>query len=186
MFDPREKVALFIDGPAVYSTARSLEFELDFKKLHQHFSEQAYLLRAYYYSVVPDDEEFHGVRPLLDYLDYNGFHMVTKPVRVFTEDDGRRRFKGSMNIEICVDMLEITTSANHLVLFSGNSDFARVIDAVQHRGVKVSVVSTLRSQSPMIADELRKLADYFIDLDDLRDKVGREFRRTAGGSKNLV
>lgn len=175
VFDQREKLAVFIDGPAVFSAARALEFEIDYKKLQAYFKKQGYLLRIHYYSAVPEDDEHLSIRPLLDFLDYNGFRVVTKPARVFTDQEGRRKFKGSMSVEICVDAFDMAETADHLVLFSGDGDYTSLVAALQRRGRKVSVVSTLKSRPPMISDDLRKTADYFIDLDNLADALGRDF-----------
>ena len=157
---------MFIDGANLYSAARSLNVDLDFRKLVASFHEQAVLIRAYYYTAVIEGEEFSPIRPLVDWLGYNGFAVVTKPVKRFTDAQGHTRTKGNMDIEIAVDMLEMAQHLDHVVLFSGDGDFRRVVQAVQARGVRVTVVSTMKSQPPMIADELRRQADDYIELAD--------------------
>lgn len=174
MFDPREKVALFIDGANLYATARSLDFEIDYRSLLKDFKQSSYLLRAYYYTALADDQEYSSVRPLIDWLDYNGYRVVTKPTREFTDSQGRRKVKGNMDIELAVDMLEAAEHVDHLVLFSGDGDFRSLVAAVQRKGRKVSVISTLMTQPPMISDDLRRQADNFIDLKTLRDSIGRD------------
>ena len=174
MFDPREKVALFIDGANLYATARSLGFEIDYRSLLKDFKQNSYLLRAYYYTALADDQEYSSVRPLIDWLDYNGYRVVTKPVKEFTDAQGRRKMKGNMDIELAVDMLEAAEHVDHLVLFSGDGDFRSLIAAVQRKGRKVSVISTLITQPPMISDDLRRQADHFIDLKTLRGDIGRD------------
>ena len=163
---PTDRTALFIDGANLYSAARSLNVDLDFRKLVASFHEQAVLIRAYYYTAVIEGEEFSPIRPLVDWLGYNGFAVVTKPVKRFTDAQGHTRTKGNMDIEIAVDMLEMAQHLDHVVLFSGDGDFRRVVQAVQARGVRVTVVSTMKSQPPMIADELRRQADDYIELAD--------------------
>ncbi|PTW61316.1 uncharacterized LabA/DUF88 family protein [Breoghania corrubedonensis] len=174
MFDPREKVALFIDGANLYATAKSLGFDIDYKRLLKEFQGKGYLMRAYYYTALVEDQEYSSIRPLIDWLDYNGYKVVTKPVKEFIDASGRRKIKGSMDIELAVDAMEMAEYVDHLVLFSGDGDFRSLVEAVQRRGRKVSVVSTLQTQPPMIADDLRRQADHFIDLNTLANKIGRD------------
>src|ERR1700747_3359175 len=160
-FYPNDKIVLFIDGANLYSASRSLGFDIDYKKLLDEFRKRGVLIRAYYYTAMVEDQDYSPVRPLVDWLDYNGFTLVTKPAREFTDSQGRKRFRGDMDIEIAVDMLEMAEHADHMVLFSGAGDFRRLVEAVQRKGVRVTVVSTTRSQPPMVADELRRRARPF-------------------------
>ena len=173
MFDPREKAALFIDGANLYATAKSLGFDIDYKKLLHHFQEKSYLLRAYYYTALAEDQEYSSIRPLIDWLDYNGYTVVTKPTKEFVDSTGRRKVKGNMDMELAIDVMEIAEHIDHVVLFSGDGDFRSLVEAVQRKGRKVSVISTLSTQPPMIADELRRQADTFIDLVTLQADLGR-------------
>jgi len=166
---PTDRTALFIDGANLYSAAKALNVDLDFRKLLESFREKAVLVRAYYYTAVVEGEEFSPIRPLIDWLGYNGFSMVTKPVKRFTDAQGHTRTKGNMDIEIAVDMLELAPHIDHVVLFSGDGDFRRLVQAVQAKGVRVTVVSTTKSQPPMIADDLRRQADAYIDMADRLD-----------------
>ncbi len=170
---PSDRVALFIDGANLYSAAKSLNADLDFSRLLELYRAQGRLVRAYYYTAVIEGEEFSPVKPLVDWLGYNGFTVVTKPVRRFTDAQGHARTKGNMDIEIAVDLLEMAPHLDHAVLFSGDGDFRRLVQAVQARGVRVTVVSTMKSQPPHIADELRRQADAFVDLADLLPEIGR-------------
>ena len=173
-FNPQERIALFIDGANLYAAARSLGFDIDYKRLREEFAGKGRLIRALYYTALVEDQEYSPIRPLVDWLDYNGYTLVTKPAKEFTDAMGRRKVKGDMDIEIAVDMLELSGVLDHVVLFSGDGDFRRVIEAVQSKGVLVTVVSTIRSQPPMIADELRRQADYFIELQELEPLIARE------------
>ncbi len=175
---PGERIALFIDGANLYSAARALNADLDFRKLLDLYRANGVLVRAHYYTAVVEGEEFSPLKPLVDWLDYNGFSVVTKPAKRFTDAEGRSRTKGNMDIEIAVDMLELAPRLDHAVLFSGDGDFRRLVAAVQAKGVRVTVVSTLKSQPPQIADELRRQADAFVELADLLPDVGRP---KAGG-----
>jgi len=172
-FYPEEKIALFIDGSNLYASARSLGVDIDYKKLLQEFTSQGRLVRAFYYTALLEDQEYSPIRPLVDWLDYNGFTMVTKPIKEFTDPTGRRKIKGNMDIELAIDMMELSEHIDHAVLFSGDGDFRRLVEAVQRKGIRVTVVSTVKTSPPMIADELRRQADYFLDLNNLENVVGR-------------
>jgi uncharacterized LabA/DUF88 family protein len=173
MFDPREKIALFIDGANLYATSKAVGFDIDYRKMLGFFSKKGYLLRAYYYTALIEDQEYSSIRPLIDWLDYNGFKVVTKAAREFTDSMGRRKVKGNMDIELVIDALELADTVDHFVLFSGDGDFKSLVDALQRRGRKVSVISTVSSTPPMISDELRRTADHFIDLVSIRNDIGR-------------
>jgi uncharacterized LabA/DUF88 family protein len=174
MFDEREKIALFIDGANLYATARALGFDIDYRRLLKEFSAKGYLLRAFYYTALAEDQEYSSIRPLIDWLAYNGYKVVTKPTKEFFDSTGRRKVKGSMDIELAVDAMGLAEHVDHIVLFSGDGDFRSLVEAIQRRGRKVSVVSTLQTQPAMVADELRRQADYFIDLATLSSRIGRD------------
>jgi uncharacterized LabA/DUF88 family protein len=171
---PNEKTALFIDGANLYATAKSLGFDIDYKRLLREFQSRGYLVRAFYYTAVVEDQEYSSIRPLIDWLDYNGYTVVTKPTKEFVDQTGRRKVKGSMDIELAVNAMEIAGHIDHMVLFSGDGDFRSLVEAVQRRGVRVTVVSTIACQPPMLADELRRQADVFTDLAELQSKLGRD------------
>jgi uncharacterized LabA/DUF88 family protein len=172
-FYPSERIGLFIDGSNLYAAARALGFDIDYKRLLTVFASKGYLIRAFYYTALVDDQEYSPIRPLVDWLDYNGYTMVTKPTKEFTDTSGRRKIKGNMDIELAIDMMEMLDHLDHIVLFSGDGDFRRLVESAQRRGRRVSVVSTIRSKPPMIADELRRQADAFIELNDLRSEIER-------------
>jgi uncharacterized LabA/DUF88 family protein len=177
-FYPQERIALFIDGSNLYAAARALGFDIDYKSLLELFSSQGRLVRAYYYTALMEDQEYLPIRPLVDWLDYNGYTMVTKPTKEFTDATGRRKIKGNMDMELAIDVMEMAEHLDHIVLFSGDGDFRRLVEAAQRRGVRVTVVSTYRSQPPMVADELRRQADVFIELSELAPKISRQPRNT--------
>ncbi|EBA04398.1 MAG: NYN domain-containing protein [Paracoccaceae bacterium] len=181
MFYRDERLALFIDGSNLYAAAKSLGFDIDYKLLRTEFMRRGKLLRAFYYTALLENDEYSPIRPLVDWLHYNGFNMVTKPAKEYTDSQGRRKVKGNMDIELTVDALELAPHVDHIVLFSGDGDFRPMIAAVQRQGVRVSVVSTIRSNPPMISDELRRQADNFIELDELKDVVGRPPREMPEG-----
>lgn len=186
-FYKTERLALFIDGANLYSAGKNLGVEVDYRKLLEEFRHRGQLVRAYYYTALIENEDYSPIRPLVDWLQYNGFKVVTKPAKEFIDASGRRRIKGDMDVEITVDMLNLAPHMDHAVLFSGDGDLTRLVEAVQERGVRVSVVSTVKTSPAMIADELRRAADTFIELADLAELVGRPPRQpqlatvSAGG-----
>lgn len=171
-----ERLALFIDGANLYSAARALGLEIDFRKLLKEFQGRGRLLRANYYTALVESDEYSPIRPLVDWLAYNGFTVVKKAAREYTDREGRKRHRGNMDVELTVDMLEITAHVDHIVLFSGNGDFRRLVEAVKAKGVRVSVVSTNTSSPPMVADDLRREADAFIELEDIAEMIARPRR----------
>jgi uncharacterized LabA/DUF88 family protein len=173
-FYPSERVALLIDGANLYATSKALAFDIDYKRLLTMFRQKAQLVRALYYTAIAEEQEYSSIRPLIDWLDYNGYTMVTKPTKEFTDTLGRRRVKGNMDIELAVDAMRLASVLDHIVLFSGDGDFRSLVAALQQNGKRVSVVSTLQTQPPMVADELRRQADQFIDLADLEPLIGRD------------
>src|ERR1700730_13950989 len=166
------KIALFIDGANLHATARALGFDIDYKRLLDEFQSRGMLLRAFYYTVIIEDQDFSPIRPLIDWLDYNGYTVVTKPAKAFDDGQGRRKIKRNMHIELAIDAMELAECVDEIVLFSGDGDFRSVVEAIQRRGVHVTVVSTISNHPPMIADELRRQADVFTDLVELKSKMG--------------
>jgi len=177
IFYPQERLALFIDGSNLYAAARALGFDIDYKRLLDLFAAKGHLIRAFYYTALVEDQEYSPIRPLVDWLDYNGYTMVTKPTKEFTDATGRRKIKGNMDIELAIDVMEMAERLDHIVLFSGDGDFRRLVEAVQRKGVRVTVVSTVRSQPPMVADELRRQADNFLELLELEPLISRQVQR---------
>lgn len=168
------KIALFIDGANLYATAKTLGFDIDYKKLLKEFQSRGTLIRAFYYTAIIEDQEYSSIRPLIDWLDYNGYTVVTKATKEFVDQTGRRKIKGNMDIELAVDAMELASHLDEIVLFSGDGDFRSLVEAVQRHGVRVTVISTISTQPPMIADELRRQADVFTDLVTMQSKIGRD------------
>lgn len=170
--DPR--IALFIDGANLYATAKQLGFDMDYRRLLREFQSRGNLIRAFYFTTLVESEEYSSIRPLVDWLDYNGYRVITKAAKEFTDATGRRRIKGNMDIELAIEMLELAPHLDQIYLFSGDGDFRPLVEAVQRKGVKVSVVSTVSTSPPMVADDLRRQCDEFIDLAQLMQKIGRD------------
>ena len=175
-FYPTERLALFIDGANLYSAAKALAADIDFKKLIDEFRKKGVLVRAYYYTAIVEGDDYSPIKPLVDWLDYNGFAVVTKPAKEYTDATGRKRWRGDMDVEIAVGMMEMAGKADHIVLFSGDGDFRAAVEAVQRLGARVTVVSTVKSQPPMASDDLRRQCDSFVDLSDLGPIIGRPQR----------
>ena len=168
------KIAVLIDGANLYATSKTLGFDIDYKRLLKEFQSRGTLLRAIYYTAIIEDQEYSSIRPLIDWLDYNGYAVVTKATKEYIDASGRRKVRGNMDIELAVDALELAEHVDQIVLFSGDGDFRCLVEALQRRGVRVTVVSTISSQPPMISDDLRRQADVFTDLMELKSKIGRD------------
>jgi len=173
MTSGENKIALLIDGANLSATLKTLGFDIDYQRLLREFETRGTVLRAYYYTTMIEDREYSSIRPLTDWLDYNGYTVVTKATKEFIHASGRRRVKGNIDVELTVDAMELADYVDEIALFSGNGGFRSLVEAVQRRGVRVTVVSTISRQPPMIADELRRQADVFTDLVELQSKVGR-------------
>jgi uncharacterized LabA/DUF88 family protein len=167
------KIAVLIDGPSLYAASKVLGFDIDYKRLLKEFGERGVLVRALYYTAVMEDQEYSSIRPLVDWLDYNGYTVVTKGIKEFVDDLGRRKVKGNMAVEIAVDAMELAERVDEMILFLSDGGFRSLVEAVQRRGVRVTVASTAVSRPPIVADELRRQADVFIDLVELQSRIGR-------------
>jgi uncharacterized LabA/DUF88 family protein len=167
------KLALFIDGANLHYTAKALGFDIDYKRLLEEFGRRGEVLRAYYYTTINESSDYVSIRPLIDWLAYNGFTVRAKPTKEIDDGEGRRRLKRALGIDVAVDALEMAAHVDRIVLFSGDGDFRPLLEAVGRRGVHIAVVSTIRTKPPMIADELRRQANEFIELDTLRSAIGR-------------
>ncbi len=183
-FYAEDKVAMFIDGSNLYAAARSLDFDIDYRKLLSWGASCGRLVRAFYYTALVEDTDYSPIRPLVDWLDYNGYTMVTKPTKEFVDSQGRRKIKGNMDIELAIDVMEMADNVDHIILFSGDGDFRRLLEAVQRKGVRVTVVSTIQSNPPMVADELRRQADFFLDLETLKAEIARNPSSPKSGGEN--
>jgi len=179
------KIALFIDGENLHLTARALGFDLDYRKLLKEFQGGSTVRALYYTAIAEDQEQPSAVRQLTDWLDYNGFSIVSKSTKEYVDANGRRRVRGSrFHVDLTVDAMALAEQLDEMVLFSGDGAFRPVVKAVQRRGVRVTVVSTIATTRPMIADELRRQADCFIDLVDLRGRLGRGISDRATSRRN--
>jgi uncharacterized LabA/DUF88 family protein len=168
-----EKLAHFIDGPNLYYSAKALGLGIDFKRLLIEFGIRGSLARAYYYTTISEGDEFHSARPLVDWLDYNGYVVTAKQAKEYDDRDERRKIKRNIAVDLAVDAIEIASRVDGVVLFTGDGDFRALVEAMQRRAVHVTVVSTLRTKSQMVADELRRQTDAFVELEDLRPSIRR-------------
>ena len=169
-----ERTALFIDGANFYVTVKTLELEVDYQRLLDYFSRRGRMIRAYYYTAIPNANEFSSLRKLMDFLQYNGYNVVSKVTREYIDlETNRVRIKGNMDMELALDMLKLAPRLDHAYLFSGDGDFCRLLEEVQELGTRVTVVSSIRTQPAMAADVLRRKADEFIELDDIADHIRR-------------
>ena len=171
-FYPTERVALFIDGANLYAAARALGFDIDYKRLLQHFGEEGRLIRAFYYTALFEDQEYSPIRPLVDWLDYNGYSTVRKRAKADCALSQATAKSGVM-VELAVDIMHLAPSLDHIVIIAGGSEFRRLVEMLQINGKRVTVLSTVAAKAAMVADELRRQADQFIDLADLESDIRR-------------
>lgn len=178
-FYPTEKTIVFIDGPDLHGIARSTGVDIDFKKLKSFFQDRTHLVRAFYYTTVVVQDQHATIKPLVDWLEYNGFTLVTKPAKIRIGSDGRQHMNTNMRVELAVDALEFSQMADHVVLFSSDSAYCHLVATLQRRGKRVSIVSTLANNGAAVADDLRRQADQFIDLVDIAPSIRRKIKDRA-------
>lgn len=179
VFYPDERLALFVDGANFYSTIKSLDFDIDYKKMLELFKKKGRLINARYYTAILENDDYSPVRPLVDWLNYNGYQVITKPAKSYIDRDGRNRIKGDMDIELALDMVQLADHTDHIILCSGDGDFRAAVDACQRKGTRVSVLSSMRTKPSMLSDELRRQANDVIELADMGDLIGRPRREYA-------
>ena len=143
MTKPSDKIAIFVDGANLHSTAKMLGFDIDYKRLLGEFQNRGRVIRAFFYIAINESQEYSSIRPLIDWLDYNGYTVVTKATKEFIDASGRRKVKGNMDVELAVDAMELARHIDRMILFSGDGDFRSLVEAVQRRGVHVTVISTI-------------------------------------------
>lgn len=171
MFYSNEKFSVFIDSWSLNQASRSIELQIDFKRLRDELVKRGRLQALNYYTVVDEREEDNPLIPLLQWLSYNGYRVHRKLVRGFTNDDGRRVVRGSLDVEIALDMMASAQNVDHIVLFSGNRDYVYAVESVQRLGCRVTLCSTRQAESHICSDELRRAVDSFIELEDLADSI---------------
>ncbi len=176
-FYESERIGVFIDGANLHAATKSLSFDIDYKKLLSFFQGKGQLVRALYYTALSEDPDYSGIKPLIDWLAYNGYVLVTKPAKEFIDDAGHKTLKGNMDIELAVDVMEMADRLDHVVIFSGDGDFRALVEAVQKKGCRVTAVSSSKSRPPMIADELRRQVDQFMELSDFESEFGKTKQR---------
>lgn len=167
MFYRDERLALFMDGAAMQTAAESLGIRIDYRRIHTEFKARGRLLAAYYFAAVGDRSDYEGLTKLHDWLSYNHYRFVSKPLKVRHDDNGGRTFKSNMLVELSVTALELAPVLDHAVIFSGDEELVPLVEGLQRAGVRVSIVSSRNTSPPLVADELRRQADNFIELDDL-------------------
>jgi uncharacterized LabA/DUF88 family protein len=178
---PHERIGLFIDGPHLFEAAQALNIYIDYAKLLGLYQAEGHVVRAFYYNTVLPERDNTACWKLYEWLDYNGYTTLIKQAREFIADNGVRRVKNGLEIDMAVDMVEMAPYLDHAVLFSGLGDLRRVVETLQRKGVRVTVVSTIRSPTPMAAWELRRRADRYQDLFNLAPLIARERHRTVEG-----
>lgn len=163
-----ERIGLFIDGISLQHAANVLQMKLDFKRLLQLFQQRGHLVGANYYSVIPPQPAADTAKPLLDWLSYNGFNVLARS----SPHAGDAENILSLAVDISVDAMQRAAHLDHVVLISACRELQSLICALKTMGRRVSVVSTMRGHST--PDELRRHADIFLDLEELRPIIAAE------------
>ena len=176
LFYKEERVAIFIDGSNFYAAARSLDLYTDFSKLYDLFRESCHLVKALYYTALFEEDGITKMQPIVDYLNYNNFVVITKEARSITRDDGSSRIKGDMDVDITVSVIRQLASVDHFILFTGDGDFCALVQFLQEQGKRVSIVSTIKGNQRILSDELRKQVDHFVELETLVEAIKMERR----------
>lgn len=181
LYSDKERAALLIDGANIYAAGRSLDISIDFKSLLQLFQENMYVIHAYYFTALHEVDGRIQLKQLVDWLDYNGYIVISKMAKEITRADGSVRVKGNMDVEIVVTALKLANFIDHIILATGDGDFVPLVRELQQRGTRVSVLSTIGGNSPIAADEIRKAANHFIDLEELATTI--ELPRREEGNR---
>ncbi|WP_322896266.1 NYN domain-containing protein [Yoonia sp. 67] len=173
MFYKNDRMALFIDGVSLYGASKLLGFDIDYKLLRQEFSRRGKLVRIMYYTSALESTEYLTIRPLVDWLSYNGFNLVTNYVKDGNDSFGRQVTKGNIEVNMAVDALDLAPRLDHAVLVTGNGHLTPLVASLQRKGVRVTILSTVQGQPTLLSDELRRQADNFVELNELRELIGR-------------
>lgn len=167
----RERIGLFVDGTNMFYLAAALHCRIDYVKFLNYFkTRHTFVAYAGYYTAI--EEKANGdrpIQPLVDFLSANGYSLVTKMTRSYTQPDGSTKLTGNVDVDLACDMLEIAPFLDRAILVSGDGDFARLVTSVQRKGVPVTVVSSKRMR--MLSEDLRKAASTVIDLADIQEEV---------------
>ena len=164
--------AVFIDGSNLYESAKSLGFDTDYKKLLAVLNDEKDLMRAYFFTALPPKEVESPLRGAVDYMQFNGYDVITKETREYTDTvTGKVKVKGNMDMEIGVYAMRMAERVTDIVLFSGDGDFRILVEELKMKGCFVTVVSTIQGSTPMCSELLRREADQFVDLADMRDAI---------------
>jgi len=171
MFYKNEALAIIIDGASIHSASQSVDLQIDWHTFLTEFQNRGHLIRAIYATPIFEDEGEHNpLRPLIDWLDYNGFTTITRTARKEADDNGRFRIKnGNIHVDVTLAAIRLAKKADHIVLFSGDGSYEPLVKELKRMNVRVSVCCAKKSA----ADGLRRNADEFIDLEDIRGLVGR-------------
>lgn len=159
---------VLIDGSNLYESARALSMKVDYKRLLDLLNEDGALLRAYYFTALPDRSIENWIHKQVDWMMNNGYSVISKPMKEYVDASGRKKQKGNIDMEIAVCAMTQAQLATEIWIFSGDGDFAVLIKALQERfAVKVYVVSS----STLVSHELRRQADKYIPLEDIRQDI---------------
>ncbi|HOX26223.1 MAG TPA: NYN domain-containing protein [Candidatus Krumholzibacteria bacterium] len=168
---PLDKVAIFIDGENIHYSAKHLNMRLDYLKLCRRLAGKRRLLRAYFYTAISAQSE--GKIDFINFLKLNGFTVVTREVKSFSEPDATNRsVRSALDMELAMDIVNLCPHVDTVILCSGDGDFRPLVEAVARRGKHVEVCA-LRE---MTSTDLIAAADVYVDLGSLKDEIALEYQ----------
>lgn len=168
---PFEKAAIFIDGWNLARVSRDyLRREIDFERLLNYFSRNARIIKAFYY-IGEDTEDGENAKQhkFLTWMKRNGYKVVSRPIKVYVDDKGKYYKKADLDADITLDMMDLADKVDKIVLFSGDGDFANVIDRIGMKGVRTQVVALW----DVASGDLVEAADEFLDLKDIINEIAK-------------
>lgn len=165
------RISVLVDGSNVHATLRELDFAIDWGKILGGFAPEELHSAHYFTAMLPIDVP-NSLKPLVDYLAHNGWHVITKAADTHYKL-GVAKVKGNMDVELACTAMELGKKVTDVILFTGDGDFVFLVEKLQAMGVEVTVVSTCKTQPSMCSGKLRRAANRFIDLFDIQDEVSR-------------
>ncbi len=161
-----DRVAIFIDGENIHYSAKHLNMRLDYLKLCSKLAGNRRLVRSYFYTAVSNQSE--GKIDFINFLKLNGFSVITREIKSFNDGDhSTRNVRGSLDMEMAIDALEMSNKLDTVILCTGDGDFKPLVTALGRKGVHVEVCA-LRE---MTSTELIATADVYTDLASLKDDI---------------
>lgn len=163
-----KRIAIFIDGSNFNEAFKFARFRPNYQLIESFFAQEGDIVGMFYFTALPPKEVQSPIRAIMDHIQYHGWTIVSKETKTYGGT-----VKGNMDVEIVVQAWAMWEHFTDLILFSGDGDFTSMVSELQRRGRRVTAVSIHErgSDSSMMADELRRQVNKFIDLRDIKDYI---------------